>query len=221
MATERDPMSIRGLQEGEGRTPLRKFYGNLDSYISRPAKTYEGTVVDLNFADVEVIQSTEPYNFPIAIIPVALSNRVSSRWGVFSNSLSACIPPEEDLKHQVGKRIGMVFSDGLDGRPEPHSLYSGRTKREEPTACWEVFEVAGVVAGAEVTSPKERAKRLLVGKTLAEFNAVAFQDPILRMPQNADLLRSVISKTFAKALVQAGEAAVDASGVYHEPDNPF
>ena len=94
-----DLITTRGLTEGEAATPLRKFYGILDSYS--PEERYGKTSVVMNFKDVEVIESTEPYPFPIAVIPIKLSNRKNSAWGVFSESLNAIIPEDQDIKEKT------------------------------------------------------------------------------------------------------------------------
>lgn len=217
MTTEQVPedlVSVRGLVDSEFGTPLRKFYGKLDSYPTEPAVGYAGTRVSLNFSDVEAIQSIEPYNFPIATLNIGLSNRRRSRWGVLGDSLAELIAEGEDIKHCIGRRIGMVLTDGQDGRPEPIMLYNGKTKQEEPVACWRVFEVAGVVAGARATTPLDQAKKFLDGRSLSDFNKAALADPIIR--NDGELIVAITNKSFVNALVQTGEFTKDESDVYHK-----
>jgi len=112
-------VSIRGLVEGGG-TPLRRFKGKFAEYLTEPASGYEGTRVILNFGpDVEVLQSNEPYNLPTASINLGLSNKKRSKWGYFSDSLAQFLAPTEDIKDALDKEMGLVYTDGQDGRPSP------------------------------------------------------------------------------------------------------
>jgi hypothetical protein len=207
-------VSIRGLQEGFEATPLRKFRGKLDSYAPEPASGYEGWRVNLNFSNVEVLQSTEPYPYPVAVINIGLSNRKRSKWGYFAQSLAALIPETEDIKDQVGKTLGMVFCDGQEGRPEPKPIYNREAGGEVPTPVWVVFEVEGRTAEtASGKSVQDIAMEILNGKTLAQFNQEILQRPEVRA--NPDFQRSILDKSFVTALVQTGQFTVDENGVYH------
>ena len=218
---ERNPISVRGLVDSDYGTPLRKFTGVLDSYSDEPAKGYEGTRVNLNFKELEVAQSVEPYNLPIFVLNIGLSNRKKSRWGYLGTSLTELIPDEEDLKHQIGRRMGLVFCDGQEGRPAPKLIWRRDADREEyptgevPTPVWVVFEVEGVTAGetSGAISATEQAKRLLDGKPLSEFNAAAYADLSIR--KNPDLQRSITDKNFVKAMLATGEFTKDSNGIYH------
>ncbi|GAH80705.1 unnamed protein product, partial [marine sediment metagenome] len=87
MSEQAELISTRKLTESEFGTPLRKFTGILDNYnLDKEAKF--GARVQLNFKDVEVLESTEPYLFPIATVSIKLSNRRISSWGHFSESLN-------------------------------------------------------------------------------------------------------------------------------------
>lgn len=207
MAEEKQELiSVRNLVEGEARTPLRKFYGILDSYA--PEEWFGTTRVNMNFKDVEVLASVEPYQFPIATIPIKLSNRKSSGWGIFSESLAQCIPEDEDLKDCIGKRLGMEMEEG-------HEFGADRTTGEKMLGnVWRVFEVEGTVAGASTTTSTDQAKNLLDGRSLAEFNKLAFADPIVR--KDTALVKSITNKSFVKGLVDSGEFVKDDTDVYHK-----
>jgi hypothetical protein len=205
--------------DSEFGTPLRKFYGILDSYVPEPASGYEGTRINLNFKDVDVLQSTEPYNFPTAIINIGQSNRKKSRWGYFGTSLGNLIPENEDIEDIIGKKIGMVFCDGLEDRPAAKPIWSRDADRakypdgELPTPVWVVFEVEGQVAGSGVSTATEQAKRLLDGKTVSEFNKAAYADPVIK--RDTELQRSITDKSFIKAMTASGEFKKDENDVYH------
>lgn len=203
-------ISIRNLSEGG--TPLRRFYGILDSY-SPERNQYNRIRVGLNYKDLEVLESTEPYAFPICTIPISFSNRAKSKWGFFAKSIADCVPEDADIEYLIGKRIGMVFTDGKDGRPEPHMLYDGQTEEDVPTAVWEVFEVDGTVRGFGKKTPMDVALSILDGKNQNEFNTLALADPQIR--QDTDLLKAITSKEFVATMITAGKVTVDAQGVHH------
>lgn len=242
MSEERAP-STRGLIDSD-IGPLRRFTGIFDSY-SREQQTWnEGTPEErksqrltFNFSDLEVLETTEPYHFPVYQIQMTESNRKKSRYGVFGESLNAIldsqyteeqldpanpnfIKPSDrmDLKDCIGKRWGMVMADGEDGRPEPPMLYDGRAAQDKETPTWTVYEIEGVGVASGGVSAKDLAEALLNGKTLAEFNKEALANPIIR--NDTALLQAIsmpvtAAGSFANALVKAGRFTKDDKGVYH------
>ena len=220
-------ISIRGLIEGGG-TPLRKFKGKFVEYNSEPATGYEGTRVNLDFTEMEVIQSTEPYHLPTAVINLGLSNKKKSKWGYFSDSLALFIPPEEDLKQQIGKVFGMVFTDGLDGRPAPETtmIWNRDSDREVypdgmvPTPVFIVYELEGAVAKPEggIESANDILLKELIGKTRAEFNKVAFTLDCVRA--NPALQRAITDKSFITGMASTGKVYEDANGVFQAGPEP-
>jgi len=221
MSEEKLPM--RGLTEGFEQTPLRKFYGTLDGTVKKHAENYDGVRVDLNFKDLEVIQSTSPYNFPITTINLGVSNKAKSRWGYFATSVAAVIDESEGLEEQYGKRFGMVYCDGQDGRPEPKPIWSRQANRAEfptgevPTAVWVAFEIDGVTADAtkeEATPIEEKLITLLDGKTLNEFNRASLADPEVK--KDTAIQRAIMDKSFVKKLIADGIATKDENDIYHK-----
>lgn len=236
------PVSIRGLIEGGG-TPLRRFKGKLADYNTEPATGYDGTRVNLMFGpDIEVLQSTEPYNLPTAVINLGLSNKKRSKWGYFSDSLAKFLPAEEDLKDCVGKVVGLVFTDGLDDRPSPEDTkiwnrdegIKARSAQglagEElealgvvypdgmvPTPVFIVYELEGaaVAEGGAVESSADKLLKVLIGNTRAEFNKEA-----LKLKPTPELQRAIIDKSFITGMVAAGKAHEDANGVFQAGPEP-
>lgn len=244
MTQEKLP-SVRSLVESD-IGPLRRFTGMLDSIPQEEQTWGEGTAderksmrLSLNYKDLEVIESVEPYHFPIYSVLLGLSNRKKSKYGVFGSSLTEIldqqyseaqtdpdspnyIKPTDrmDLGDCIGKRIGMVMADGEDGRPAMHLLFDGRAKDEEhprgqdvPTATWEVYMVEGVgVAGAGGVSPMDKAMELLDGKTVDEFRAAAMQDDLVK--GDMTLLQSIgkpdtAADSFGNTMVTSGKFTKD------------
>ena len=203
-----DLLTIRGLQEDFG-TPIKKFKGTLVGYTLEPEKPAK-----LNFDNVEIIESTEPYPYPTCTIEIWPSNRIKSNWGIFGVSLGKLIPPEQDLKDCINKRFGMEFTGG-------HMLRRKNKETEEwgevPVSAWEVYEVDGVTAGepgAAPVSARDRAKALLDGKTIGDFNKAAMADDAVRNDQ--ELLASIVAKTFTAELVDSGEFIKDGDDIYRK-----
>jgi len=211
MSETQDIISTRGLVDADFGTPLRKFTGVFDSYAPDEAAKF-GTRVNLNFKDIEVIESAEPYAYPIATLSIKLSNRKRSAWGHFGDSLNELIPEAEDLKDQVSKRIGMQLSIGV-------KFGKNRDTGEDIVAnCWEVYSVDGKEKGgspgATAMSAKDRAIELLDGKTLPEFNNVVYADPLVQ--KDPELLRSITDRTLVVALKATGMFTEDENGVMHK-----
>jgi len=216
-------------------------------------KTRTTTRIFVNTKEIEVIEAAEPYHFPIYTIQVSLSNRKKSRWGVFSEGTpkdrtigfnnvadqqytaeqldrdsAEYIKPVDrmDCKRDcIGKRLGFVLTDGEDGRPEPADLYDGRLDADKPTAAWTVYEIEGIgVAGGQGVSPMDLAMDMLDGKTLAEFNAKALANPIIR--NDTPLLQAIgmpptAPNSFANTMLVAKKFVQDEQGIFHKTEIPF
>lgn len=238
-----DP-STRGLIDGDLFSPLRRITGILDSMPTEPRTYGEGektrttTQVTLNLRDLEVIDTVEPYHYPIFSPQFGQSNRKKSRWGVLSESFNEIVDsvltteqkdPDNpnyilpknrtDIKDCIGKRFGLVMSDGEDGRPLPPMLYDGRADVDKPTPTWMVYSVEGFgVAGGQGVTPLDKAMELLNNRTLADFNQEALANPIVR--GDATLLASIsmpvtAPTSFSNTMVTSGQFTVDENGVYH------
>jgi len=243
MSEEATKITTRNLIDAD-IGPLRRFTGLLDSFTTEPQTFGEGvsarqsTRITLNFSDLEVLETIEPYHFPIFTVSMTMSNRKKSRWGVYGESLNSIldsqyteeqlnptspeyIKPQErmDISDCLKKRMGLVMADGEAGRPESPMLFDGRTNADRPTPTWMVYEVEGVgVAGGGV-SARDIAESLLNGRTLADFNKAALANPIIR--NDTALLQAIsmpatAAGSFANVLVKAGRFTKDAQGVYQK-----
>jgi len=211
-----NPVSARNLVE-TGVGPLRKFYGDI-AYVSDPPEERQGqsgaySVVVFRMAAVEVLQSTEPYPYPVAEIAISLSNRKKSRWGFFSESLVKYLKSEEDVKDIMSRRVGWVYTDGQDGRPAPKKVWNRTANAEVDAPAWEVFDIVGAKGNTSNDAAVEHTIGLLDGKSVSEFNKVALADPVVK--GNVDLQRAIMDKSFVTALVQRGTFAKDENDIYH------
>jgi hypothetical protein len=81
------------------QSPLVRFSGVLKEWkqdIREATETNSRTSVGVkfDFTDVTVIESTEPYNFPIASLRIPYSDRAGTAWAEFTKSLRALVPME-------------------------------------------------------------------------------------------------------------------------------
>lgn len=200
--TEAPTPSVRGLVDSEFYTPLRKITGILDS-MYREDRQF-GTFVVLNLKELEVIKSVEPYILPIAQISIKESNKKNSAWGLFGESLVQLLGEDEDVKDCVGRRIGLEME-------EAHVYGKDRQTQEDMVGVvWRAYSLEGAAGGKQ--SAAARAKELLIGKTRAEFNKLAYADPLIKA--DPALQRAITDRSFINALVQTGEVAEDANGVF-------
>ena len=206
MANGEELVSIRGLIEGAPRTPLKEFKGKLDAFptelVTRfePARTY----VNLAFSGVEVIETIEPYPFPIAQIPMPLNKRRVSQWTVFSDSLTKFLPENQDIGNTIGMIYHMKITPG-------HMMWDG--KESTPRESWEVIGLSGEGAAVSVVDATSRALELLDGKTEQEWNQLVFQDPAIKA--DSALMNDIIYRKFLAAQEAAGKITKDDNGVWH------
>lgn len=215
------------------------------SYDQADGSKRESTSVVLNLKELEVLEAVEPYHFPIYTTrPFALSNRKKSRWGVLGESFNeiadmqyteeqldptnpAYVKPSGrmDISDCIGKRIGLVMADGQDGRPISPLLFDGRATddahpkgQDVATPTWKFFMIEDIgVAGGQGVSPLDKAIELLNGKTLADFNAAALADPIIR--GDTQLLTSIAlppsaPNSFSSAMLATKKFKKDKNGVF-------
>ncbi len=72
-------------------TPLRRFQGTLKEYKSEKHTPQDGgreyMVIVFDFTDVVVLESVEPYPFPIATLNVSYSTATETRWDALAKSI--------------------------------------------------------------------------------------------------------------------------------------
>lgn len=214
---------IRGLDKGFQRTPLREFKGVLEGITASLVDRFQPprTEIIFNFTDMNVIETVEPYPFPIAQISIMQSNREQSFWGVFAESAGRLVPEGVIMVAQLidylqGKVLHMKLTSG-------HMMWDRDKGEETPRDCWELVGVEGVVAqpasGEPVAikevgvSPTDVALKLLDGKNIQDWNQIVFQDPAVK--SDGDLITSILNNTFIPSMKEKGIVSVDENGVHH------
>jgi len=212
-------VKIRGLDKGFQRTPLREFKGTLEKITANLVDRFTPprTEIIFNFVDVEVIETVEPYPFPIAQISIMHSNREQSFWGVFAASEDKLIPANEVWTCIEGKELHMKMTGG-------HMMWDAAKGEETPRDCWELIaiegeaetSVGGTTTKADATT---RALELLDGKNIADWNQIVFQDSTVKA--DGELVTSILSNTFIPSMEEKGFISKDENGIYHLVPPPF
>lgn len=225
-------LTVRNLLDSGSKSPLREFSGKLDSIT--PGKFGKN---DLNFANVEVFETApgEVYNFPTAIISIKPSNRKESGWGIFGQSLVEFLNEDEDIMDAIGLvfRMKLEVGHAYGGKDAEGKPRSGPDGKPIVGDAWHVIELEGRerhVPVQEVDEPGEekvtkspkdstaeaKAKELLDGKTLAEFNKLAYAATEIR--KDAAFQRTITDQSFVKAMIATGLFTVDKNKTHHKTE---
>jgi len=194
------------LEEGFQLTPLREFIGTLEGYDAERDERFNRIRVILNFTDVEVIESTEPYPFPIAQLSIPYSRRRTSQWGFLTTSLEKFIP-DGHISLFVGKRMHMKLIAENFGR------WRGETE-DRIRECWELINLLTPVEST--VTPYQVALKLAEGKkvndpeSMREFYQEAFKNPLVK--QDRELLQAILSQSFIGDALDRGDLTVDEDG---------
>lgn len=203
--------SVRGLKDSSFGTPLTHFKGKFHSYATslsqfKDKKGNSKVNVILNFSDIVVIASKEPYNFPTAQIEIPYSEYNKSRWGQWGNSLAKFLADGEDVAQAVGRTLEMKVTEGHDLGQKDEV-----TKAKVLSTCWEVIGIEG--AGVKV-DPMTRLMELIEGKSTQEFNQLALADTSIRTDQS--IVSGLINNTLLPALEGKNQIKKDDKGIWHK-----
>ena len=214
-----------------GDTPLRRFKGVLDSLkldqrTSRDGSSY--AVAIFNFKDLEVLDSTEPFPFPIAIIGVGYKppkqSRGGTKWDALAGSLRKLMPQGPDPDLLVGKMQEWVqVEHSLRGAlqdDEGHPLMDGSTPPKQlwgevPTLCWTIASVEGLGSVQEADDDfNAYLVALADGKTEPKFYEVALTDS--KVMSRPNIVEAIIGRKLLDTLKEMGLLTRDAEGFLHK-----
>ncbi|KKL73056.1 hypothetical protein LCGC14_2078760 [marine sediment metagenome] len=216
-----------------GDTPLRRFKGildelKLDQRVASDGRTY--AVALFNFKDVEVLESTEPYPFPIAVIGISYkppkSSRGGTKWEALSASLRKLMPENPDPDELKGKRqewaqVEFALRSALTDE-EGHPVMDGNQKQlwgDVPTLCWTIVSVEGLGSVAE---KDEDFNAFLVnladGKTEPKFYEEALTNS--QVTARPNIVEAITSRKLLTTLTEMGLITRDAEGILHKASAP-
>ena len=214
-----------------GDTPLRRFKGVLDSLkldqrTSNDGRSY--AVALFNFKDLEVLESEEPFPFPIAIIGISYKppkmSRGGTKWDALAGSLRKLMPQNPDPDLLVGKMQEWVQVEhplrGALTDEEGHPIMDGSTPPKQlwgdvPTLCWTIASVDGL---GSVKEADEDFNKFLVdladGKTEPKFYEVALTDS--RVTSRSNIVEAITNRKLLDSLTEMGLITRDAEGILHK-----
>lgn len=229
-------LKTRGFDPGFG-TPLRHFRGRLTgltgSMVQRGQMKQARLEVMYHFDELEVIESTEPYPFPILKLPIMQSTKPKSSMGVLGASMDRILNADADGNLSQAEVRNQDALIGLlqEWKMTPgHMMWDGNAGKETPREAWEVVWVEGIGgtqstgvdapsvagatgAGSPAQSASAKAIELLDGKTQQQWNSIVFQDPLVKKDTN--LTANIIGGQFLQPLLDAGIVTIDEAGIYH------
>ena len=212
-------------KSSDGGSPLIKFRGILKEY-ELIETTYQDSGrkserVKFDFTDVQVIESREPYSFPIATIQIGYNNQSDSRWDVWKESAAKFLPTR-DIDLLQGKEQEWYYGPAKVRGPlkneDGEDVIDERTGKAKwglmDADAWQVTWVEGaeVADGASIT---DRVLELLDGKTESAFNAALMTDQeARRFPQYMDTVSAMTDRKLIPGLVTAGLVKQNTDGTY-------
>ncbi len=215
-----------------GDTPLRHFKGTLspDKTLSEERSTKDGSrkyvVLNFNFSDVEVIESVEPFHFPIALITIGYAPPSTSRGGTkfeaLAGSLRKLMPDNLDIELLKGKRQEWKMEErklrrGLTDE-EGNPIMDGNNKQlwgDVPTLCWTVVTVEGLGSVEEADAEFNKfLVDLADGKTEPQFYEKALIDDKVRTRSN--IVDAIVNRKLLDTLKAMNLLTRDAEGILHK-----
>ena len=185
--------------------------------------------VVFNFTDVTVIESDEPYPFPIATVEVPYNPEgKNNSWDVWKRSMYAVFGDQNYdtmFERLADKEQEWWYGDceirrpGDEGSGEDDASVRSNWKLR-PSKAWQIVQLEGA-GGAATTSGKtlnEAAVELLVGKTREQFQAAVFSPEGNSLKaygaEYNKLVEQLSQQQYLPALVALGMVTVDENGVY-------
>ncbi len=193
-------------------TPLLKFKGILKDYEveDRTADNRTYKVIKFNFIDVEVIESLEPYPFPVASIEIGYNPNEGTKWAVFAKSIAKVFGHVPSIDDLVSKSQEWEYGDTKLRLPDEQGIWDTRDGK-----AWLLASIDGVggasVGTEDITS---HILDLLDGKTEQDFYQVLYQDELAR--KHPDIITAATDRKLLPTLEKAGKAERDDQGVWHK-----
>ena len=208
-------LSSREFKGAGPVTPLRDFKGVLKNFdveetsYGQGADARVGIRVALDFEGLEVLVSTEPYDYNTAQITIPFSENLNSRWGIFKSSALKLVPEEADwINYMVDKEVRLEYKGG------------GQVSNRAPDGTWSLVEIeswmvteieGGASGDGAQTDVLSHLLTLLNGKNLQQFQSEALKDDRVKGSGYVD---SILSGTFIPTQMADGKVEMDANGIY-------
>jgi hypothetical protein len=219
----------------DSQSPLIRFKGVLKGYKAVAYKdennpaAKERMTVEFEFTDVTVIESHEPYPFPVATIKIGYSDRKETLWAAWTKSFRERIP-HETYANEPGQPFDVIVGKEqewarmpadlrrplTDEHNEPILDAAGKQKwGVQPADAWQLVYVEGFgQSGENITD-------LIVeeadGKTDKEIMQWIYTEQSLkRIPGYSEAVEAMAERKLMPTLVSGGKLTQDTKGVYHK-----
>lgn len=208
-------------------SPLIHFKGVLKEHKSETRVPDEGgkarLSVTFNFVDITVIESREPYAFPIATLKLPYSDRSATRWAAFTKSFRSLVPKEaygspDPLSVLDGKEVEMRFQHARLRLPlkDDDGEDTGKWAEQDGEA-WQLVSVEGFGSAGEQVAMTDLIVDFADGKKDSDIYQWIYTEQSLKNQAGyMEALEAVGERTLLTTLVTAGKLTVDADGVYHK-----
>ena len=192
-------------------TPLLRFKGMLKEYEveDRTAENRTYKVIKFNFIDLEVIESTEPYPFPIASIEISYNPNDGTKWALFAKSIAKAFGHVPSIDDLVIKSQLWEYGDAKLRLPDEQGIWDTRDGK-----AWLLSSIDGVGASSSVVEDiTPHILGLLDGKTEQDFYQLLYQDELVR--KHPDIITAATERKLLTTLEAAGKASRDDQGIWH------
>ncbi len=173
-----------GWETNDSFTPvITEFKGVLGAIVTLqrpPNPLYPNSKAQMrlkyDFTDIEVIESKEPYEFPIFSLEVTYTPKMTaSAFGALVDSLGEIVPPEgrSNPRFVEGLRCHMKWSETLL-RGQQNDKWD-----DYPGFAWKFVGIEGYTAD-EGPSLNERVLELMIGETETSFQQAYYGETALQ-----------------------------------------
>jgi hypothetical protein len=198
--------------------------------------------IEFPFTDIDVIDSVEPYLFPIATVTIRYtppSDRgragQGNRWEVFAASMRQLMgAADADIDNLIGKQQEWAMQTGTlrlplndeDGQPvmqtdddgDPVLDEAGKPRQawgDVEELCWKVVALEGIGSVEEVDSAfRAHLIGLAEGKDERGFYEAAFADPLVIA--KPDVVQDITDRKLLPAFLEAGWLDRGADNILHK-----
>lgn len=205
----------------DNRSPLVRFRGVLKEYKTEQNQATENrrasTRIVFNFTDVEVIESTDPYPFPIATISLTYSERADTIWDAWRKSVVKLVP-SRDINELVGKQQEWHFTTAKVRRQNTEK--EGSPWEVMDADAWQIVALEGVSAAGAGANLTQTLIELAVGKTDEQFYQELFtRADLKKLPGFGDAIEQASNRTLLSNFETAKMLKKEVTGVWSKGEN--
>lgn len=201
-----------GLETSSPISPLRRFRAKLLEYNPLDREGDRGTykVIQFKFVDLEVIEATSPFLFPICEVVVSYSTSTETRWDALAKSYKKLDPDAHDLKGLVGKMQEWAMLPAKRRNRDDEGVWGDVTED-----MWQIAAVEGLGSVADAEKDfDEHLAGLADDKDEKGFYDAALSDEKVR--RNPKVVTAITERKLLDTLLAANRLTRDAEGVLHK-----